>query len=233
GKILAVAGYDRMIRLLDTATLQTVREPLQGHSKAVFGLAFSRDGRWLYSCGDDSTVRTWDIKSGYVTATLTAPDRVISLAALSDGILAACCVDGLVLLCDPANGQELRRLNEADDHLRFVLASPDGRTILIGGWGGTLSFRDPATQRERHRGIGHRGTVHGVAFSPDGSLVATCGQDRSIVLWDAATGQERRRFLGHRFPVGEVTFSPDGKHLASAGIDRSVRIWDVETGELV
>jgi WD40 repeat protein len=233
GKLLAVAGYDRMIRLLDPATLKTVREPLQGHSKPVFGLAFSRDGRWLYSCGDDSTVRTWDVKSGYVTATLTAPDRVISLTTLGDGILAACCVDGKVLLCDPANGQELRRLTVADESLRFVLASPDGRTLLVGGWGGTLSFRDPATQRERHRGIGHRGTVHGVAFSPDGSLVATCGQDRSIVLWDAATGQERRRFLGHQFPIGDVTFSPDGKRLASGALDRSVRIWDVETGNLV
>jgi WD40 repeat protein len=37
---------------------------LRGHRGDVLGLAFSRDGRLLASCGEDGTIRIWDVQDG-------------------------------------------------------------------------------------------------------------------------------------------------------------------------
>ena len=42
----------------------------QGHSDAVFSVAYSPDGRQLLSGSYDFTVRVWDVATGQCTATL-------------------------------------------------------------------------------------------------------------------------------------------------------------------
>lgn len=39
-------------------------EQLKGHSRIVRSVAFTRDGRYVVSGGDDGTVEVWDVSTG-------------------------------------------------------------------------------------------------------------------------------------------------------------------------
>jgi WD40 repeat protein len=58
-RYLASGGYDRIIRLWNISTGQLIRV-LEGHSKEVTCLAWSRDGEYLVSGGRDSAARVWE-----------------------------------------------------------------------------------------------------------------------------------------------------------------------------
>ena len=63
--LLALSGDDLSIRVIDIDTAKVVRV-FNGHNGRITDLCFSPDGRWIVSCGLDSTIRTWDLPSGHM-----------------------------------------------------------------------------------------------------------------------------------------------------------------------
>jgi WD40 repeat protein len=85
---IAIARSDHGdIEIWDTASA-TRRGVLSGHEGAVTGLAFSRDGRYLASASDDTTVLIWDLNRPLAAAEfsdkLTAADLAASWRTLSE-----------------------------------------------------------------------------------------------------------------------------------------------------
>ncbi|MEC7566554.1 MAG: c-type cytochrome domain-containing protein, partial [Planctomycetota bacterium] len=62
-KLIASAGYDRVIVIWDAKTGERVRE-IQGHNGAVYDLAFFQNGNRLASASADRTVKIWDVATG-------------------------------------------------------------------------------------------------------------------------------------------------------------------------
>ncbi|HKB38866.1 MAG TPA: c-type cytochrome domain-containing protein, partial [Gemmataceae bacterium] len=85
GKVLATAGYDRLIKLWDLETGKLLRD-LKDHSDAVYGVAFSPDGKLLASGSADRTVKVWDVATGTRLYSLgEATDWVYAVAWAPDG----------------------------------------------------------------------------------------------------------------------------------------------------
>jgi WD40 repeat protein len=57
-------SWDNTIRLWDAETGDAIGEPLEGHSRSVYSVAFSPDGSRIVSGSWDKTIRLWDAETG-------------------------------------------------------------------------------------------------------------------------------------------------------------------------
>jgi WD40 repeat protein len=207
-------GQTKDVKLWDVATGR--ERATLSHSRWVWCVAFSPDGRTLASGGSGGTVWLWDVETGRVRAALTghSPAIVASLAFSPDGKTLASAVNRSALepadlkLWDADTGRERATLTGHTASVDCVAFSPDGKTLASAGARDPVRFWDVATGRERATLKTHTdGFAYGVTFSPDGKTLAVVGESvgapSNLTLWDVT------RIIGPPAPGGgPLTVSP-------------------------
>ena len=207
---------------------------LKGHDDTVSCLAYSPDGRKIFSGSFDATIRAWDAATGSQIVAWTEESSVFSIALSPDGKrIAAATRAGTVEVRDAATGERIQSLRGHTGVLTRVAFSPDGSRIASAGRDNTIRIWNAADGTELDVLTEHKASVTSLAFSPDGRLLASGGRDKTIRLWDTATGKGRP-LTEHR--VGQsacLAFLPDGTRIASGNTRGRVRLWNVASGELL
>ena len=228
-------------KISDNLPLRTMGPENFRHQSQISALAFSPDGKMLYSASLDGYVRKWDVDKGTHVADLDMSEHraLQSLLAPTNELVAAgeASTNASVNVWVPNHPSPIKLTGASD---AVVALAYDARTdTLVGGgaagetllWLMNLAAKAPITpfatkpSRAPER-------VHGLAMAPDGRIFVAFSH--SVFLWRLQNGDVRG---GDSFtPSGTVSglaLVRDGNAtlLATAGgQDHSVKLWRLPSG---
>jgi len=155
----------------------------------IHGVCFSRDGRFVASCGREG-ISIWGMKSGKEYHNFQTPAR--SLAFSPDGKYLAAGELGDpdadwcdIMLWRLDTGKIIERFRGHTDWINAVVFAPDGKHLLSASGG------DPQLGKNEY----------------------------SVRLWEVGASEMRRFFDGYIGRVATLAFTQDGNHFIAAGLE--------------
>jgi WD40 repeat protein len=229
-------NYQSAVRLWDAQTQMILAElPLD---EKCMGLSFSEDGRTLVTSTASSwgEIALWAVPAGTKRASFRAPqvdwDVTCPFALAPDLSAAAHATLGdEVRVIDLSNGKERWSAKAANEGVRTIMFSPDGRILATGAGFAESDIRlwDAASGRQISRLQAHHGWVTGLLFWPDGKTLASASTDQTIRIWDLSNltnVPSPRTLRGHKLEAWRLALLPDNRTLISGGKDCQVLFWD-------
>ena len=231
-KILAVAGASCVIDLWHEGEGSPYLT-LKGHVEWIRALAFSPDGKTLFSAAFDHTIRSWNLETGEGTYVFSDTNRINSISiSLDCRYLASASDDHTIKLWNPYTGDALFTLQGHTASVEALLITEDSRTLISASSDHDIRIWDLETASCSATLEGHTDRVRSLALSSGCGTLASSAFDQTIRLWNLKTHECIRVLKGHNNrKISSVAFSSDDTLLASSSYDETVKIWNVQTGE--
>jgi WD40 repeat protein len=203
---------------------------LDTHGRNAQAVAFTSDGAFLLSAGQDACVRLWKPPGFRPAGELRGHTRGVYALALSPDRtrLATASRDGTVRVW-ALREREVRHILDQQMAAEF---SPDGAqlaTLIAGGFG--LALWDVGSGARLVELLQLDARLFSLAYSPDGThvLAGGIGAIHRVRVHDLFTDA---RLVGHQLAIAAMRVSPNGRWLATTGADGVLRLWSLPECQL-
>lgn len=226
-------GAEGQARLINWET-GDIQQDFKGHIDAVFGTDVSPDGTRFVTCGNDKSIRIWNIKSEKSERVISTKDwvpRSIKFSPEGERLVVAG-TDGFARIFQIETGKEVTRSPPHEGIVLSASFSSSGKTVLSGSYNGRLIEWDADT--------GNLLVDHGVV-----GPINHIGYDKNINRWITTHAKSgglhfwlpRKKSLPTILPTGAnggtFAYSPDGRFIVTAHWDKTARVIDLRTSKIL
>jgi len=196
----------------------------------IISARFTDDGKLIYGCLANNTVRIWNKKGSEILSLNEERGPIATVSLSGDGqYIAVIYKDSTGTLWNLNNEKIVEFpvvvnpvLNE-----KIVDFSPDGKLLAVAGMSKDVVLYDLDGTAVQHLN-GHTGNVNYLSFSPDNRFIASASEDSSVIIWNyniynSEYGQYSK-IKGHRGIVRSCNFSENSKYILTASDDSSLTI---------
>lgn len=202
------------------------------HNDAVKAIAFSNDGKYLASGGEDKAIYIWNYLTGEVVYSI--PDNYYPPGYLQfardNKLLASSGPDVKIIDYD---GNLIGAFGGYTTHIWSFDYNAGSDRLIAGSYSKNVNIWKFSSRGLEANLEGHDKSVLAVCFSPDGKYAVTGSLDRTVRVWDADSSKELKKLERHSDNILAVKFHPSGKYFASASLDKTIRLWDIDSGKVV
>lgn len=243
GKQIATGSRDGSLWLWDATSGRRERF-LPGHQWFVSTVAWTADGRSLFTTGADRRVHRWRMPEGTIERSFSGlPGPGWALDITPDGSRVAVATSGRVGVWDGGTGRKLQEFTVSSNLFPWLVRfSPDGHQLSISGSverGGIFDvdkgtcvypFLPPGTPEEQAQ--------MSTAFSADGRRLASVRLDGWLEIRETRSWSVISRSRIRSLSAAGIAFTPDGSRLVLLTAESSngsgvsaIEICDGTTGE--
>jgi WD40 repeat protein len=222
-QVLQVTRY-RQVKCIKT---------IKKHNSGITSVAISPNDQTLLTTAGESAMYLWDIATGDLLQTFSAPD-----AGISNGIFNT---DGRYIFSnhrnaeiwvwDRSTAQVVQKFQGHTDRIAAFTLASTGNNLISASWDKTICVWDLTTGKLLNRLAGHTDRVQSVALSNDGETIFSGGADGTIRYWERRSGKVLRVYQLGKTIVHALATHPLQPILFSG--DQQVRLssWDYQRGE--
>ncbi|WVQ85970.1 hypothetical protein IAT38_008138 [Cryptococcus sp. DSM 104549] len=246
GHYLAVGGSDGLVEVWDVETKGILRT-LEGHSRHVGGLSWSRNNRFLLTASLDGLAIIWDLSS--LSPSLLNPKTPLSARRRSRSNEASTSsprrhtlrFDSPLVSASfhPRNSQIVLTVLSVGEVVLVDLRKGGGRYKLEDvAEGGQDEVAEETTARKKVSSrdphccepqlIYRRVSMTCAAWSPDGSRIYAGTSHGMLYVIDPLSRYVLQRIKLATATIRQLTFDASGQHLITSATDRALRLLTVD-----
>ncbi|KYM98308.1 Periodic tryptophan protein 2 like protein, partial [Cyphomyrmex costatus] len=207
----------------------------QGHRTNMNCLAYSPDGQYIITGGDDGKVKLWNTLTGFCTLTFHEHTSSISSVLFSHNrkFVASASLDGTVRAYDLARYRNFRTLTSPRP-VQFSCLAIDASDEFLAAGG--QDFFDVYLWSMKLGTLleilsGHEGPIASLAFNPNlasTELVST-SWDKTLKIWNAIENGSTHETIQLTADALCVTYKPNGEEVAVATLDGQIIFFECKT----